>query len=354
MLTFAFRWSSNCKTWNCPGRLRNLGRCRSRSNRERWLWSVNDNSWIGFWAGAFPDWGNVDQQSSISNLNPRRSRRWRSEPGPRRHRRHGAAWWRRSSCRHRHLSTTARGHCRSRRYVCAGLPREPQLTLCEVGLFALFTILGLVFYKFRGTPFGQRITQLFSSIGGAGSAALGGAAGATAAIVSRKEKESPQDQSQMGEKRPIPSPVVVAPAASANPFSDNHRLSANSPFSDAYRVTTPSPTPPSDAGHLSPTAAAAAAAAAATNKPLPTPPRFSSMTAGSSTSVGTTILSPSILSFPMPPLTPALTATATTMSPRTPAHAQAHSLTSPFISMDQPGKTVVRITRKPVPGRDSP
>ncbi|KAK0751365.1 hypothetical protein B0T18DRAFT_402351 [Schizothecium vesticola] len=223
-----------------------------------------------------------------------------------------------------------------------------------VGLFALFTILGLVFYKFRGTLFGQRITQLFSSIGGAGSAALGGAAGAAAAIVSRKEKEYPQDQPQMGEKRPIPSPVVVAPAISANPFSDNHRLSANSPFSDAYRVTTPSPTPPSDAGHLSPTAAGAAAAAVATNKPLPTPPRFSSMTAGSTTSVGTTILSPSVLSFPMPPMTPALTATATTMSPRTPAHTQAQSLTSPFISMEQPGKTVVRITRKPVPGRDLP
>lgn len=156
----------------------------------------------------------------------------------------------------------------------------------------------------------------------------------------------------MGEKRPVPSPIVVAPAASANPFSDNHRLSANSPFSDAYRVTTPSPTPPSDAGYMSPTTAAAAAAS--TNKPLPTPPRFSTMTAGSTTSVGTTILSPSVLSFPMPPMTPPLTATATTMSPRTPAHTQAQSLTSPFISMDQPGKTVVRITRKPVPGRDSP
>lgn len=159
----------------------------------------------------------------------------------------------------------------------------------------------------------------------------------------------------MGEKRPIPAPVVVAPAASANPFSDNHRLSANSPFSDAYRVNTPSPTPPSDTSHMSPTtaAAAAAAAAASTNKPLPTPPRFSTMTAGSTTSVGTTILSPSVLSFPMPPMSP-LTATATTMSPRTPAHTQTQSLTSPFISMDQPGKTVVRITRKPVPGRDSP
>ncbi|KAK0616540.1 hypothetical protein B0T14DRAFT_568135 [Immersiella caudata] len=238
-----------------------------------------------------------------------------------------------------------------------------------VGLLALLALLALLLFKFRKTPLVQRILSPFTRLF-AGSTAAGVAAGAaTVAATGAINNPPPPSMRETGAGAPMTAAAIAATTAAsssanpANPFGDHNRI----PTPEPVRVTPVSTASPmTAAGFLSPAAASVAAAIASSSAaasagtsrnslpPPPTPPkdylRASSMSHASMVSThtgGSAVMSPSLMSWPMPPpvslpMTPPTTAT----SPRTPKQhtRQDPSLSSSqWISMEQPGETVVRI-----------
>ncbi|KAK1754060.1 hypothetical protein QBC47DRAFT_385509 [Echria macrotheca] len=240
-----------------------------------------------------------------------------------------------------------------------------------LGLLALLAILGFLLWKFRKSPFVQRILAPFSKLNFqpilAPFAKLGGMGAAAT-------KANPRDSmgntllaagaiAGAGNRTPSPQPPMAEKSAGGASATANPRILTPSPTDQMFAVT---PASALSGGYLSPTAAVATTSAAATratsstsldSKPLPPPPpeelRVSTMTHLSHTTIGSslssTVLSPTSMTWPMPPISPPVSAPmsppTTATSPRSPQHhRQDPSLSSSqWISMEQPGQTVVRI-----------